>query len=282
VTVCVAALFNFLYQDGVGKVAVVMSDRKITTGDVEYEPNQQKIAYITNRAIITIAGDYSIHSEALRLTTEQLKDRPEAVPQAIASIYGQAIQAVKRKQAEDIYLSPLGLNIDTFLAQQSEYSNSFTEKLTQQLQNFRGDEVEALVIASDGTNSHIIHIDSRGVANNMDDVGFAAIGIGSWHARSKLMQLGYVNNGNYGKAVTDVFTAKRAAEIAPGVGKLFTDTALVFKSGVEQIRADVYQKLEEIYAINSSRHQNIDQEAVDLLNKYIGTLSPPPEGPLPP
>lgn len=121
-TVCVAALFNFLYPDGLGKVAVVMCDRKITTGDVEYEPNQQKIAYVTKRAIITIAGDYSIHSEAIRLTTEQLKDRQDAAPQAVASIYGQAIQSVKRKQAEDIYLAPLGSNIDMFLAQQNEYS----------------------------------------------------------------------------------------------------------------------------------------------------------------
>ena len=82
------------------------------------------------------------------------------------------------------------------------------------MQNYVGPDVESLVVASDGTNAQIIHVDSRGMTSNMNDLGFAAIGIGSWHARSRSMQSGYVNTAGFSKAITETFAAKRSAEIA--------------------------------------------------------------------
>ncbi len=197
-TVCVATLFVWDYggreKPSLSGTALIMSDRKITTDDVEYEPNQQKLAFITDRAVIAVAGDVSVHSEALRRTNEQVRRKSDTSPQTIAAIYGQAIQSIRQKQAEDMYLAPLGLNMDMFLSQQREYSDGFIDTIRSQMQNYIGPDVEALVVAGDGNHAHIIYVDSRGTASNMDDLGFAAIGIGSWHARSRLMRSGYVNS----------------------------------------------------------------------------------------
>jgi 20S proteasome alpha/beta subunit len=201
-TVCLATLLNWNYgtreAPSVGKAALVMSDRKITAGDVEYEPNQQKIAIMPGRAtLIAIAGEVSIHSEAIKRTYDQSTGITNASPYQIATFYGQAIQAIKRRQAEDLYLAPLGLNTDTFVAQQRDYSDKFVDRITDQLQQYNGADVEGLVVGCDGERVHILQLDSRGNISAMDDIGFAAIGIGSWHARSRLMQSGYVNTHGY-------------------------------------------------------------------------------------
>ena len=121
-TVCVAALFQWNYgtkeDRKLGFAAITASDRKITAGDVEYEPQQLKVAFIADRILILIAGDYSFHSEAILEVHKQVKADKSALVQNVASIYAQAIQAIKRRQAEDLILAPLGLNTDTFLAQQ--------------------------------------------------------------------------------------------------------------------------------------------------------------------
>jgi 20S proteasome alpha/beta subunit len=275
VTVCVATLFTWnlgtLDKPAPTRAAIVMADRKITSGDIEYEPSQQKIAFITPRALITVAGDLAAHSEAIRRTLEQLRQRSEIQPYDLAAVYGQSIQSIRQKQAEDKHLSPLGLNLDMFLSQQREYSDWFVERITNQMQGFVGPDVEALVAASDGLDVHIFHVDHLGTISNMSDLGFAAIGIGAWHARSRLMQSGYSNTANFARAVTETFAAKKSAEIAPGVGK-FTDAYALFKTGIEPLRSDVYEKCKEIYEVKTAKRATFDDEAINELGEYISKL----------
>ncbi len=85
VTVCVATLFRWNYGkpgqlDDWASAGLIMSDRRITTGDIEYEPNQTKFAYITPRAIVAVAGDLSLHSEAILKTRDQVQNRTETKP----------------------------------------------------------------------------------------------------------------------------------------------------------------------------------------------------------
>ena len=197
-TVCIATLFQWNYgtptEPSFGMAAITASDRKITAHDVEYEPPKLKMSLITPRCLILIAGDYAFHSEALLATTKQLRGNPTAEPENIALIYGRAIQMIKRRQAEDLILAPLGLNTDTFMAQQRDLSGIFVDRITHQLQSYRGEDVEALVVGSDGTNAQIWGVDTKGIASCLNDVGFAAIGIGAWHAKSRFMEAGYANN----------------------------------------------------------------------------------------
>lgn len=275
-TVCVAVLCTLNYAEpgdppDIRLVAMTASDRMITSGDVQYEPNQTKVAEMTRHTLLLIAGDYSLHTEAIRSTKIELLNRPEASPNDIALIYGRTIQAIKRRQAEDTYLAPLGLNNDLLMAQQKEMSDYIVEKLVAQMQNYRGEDVEALVVGVDDKrdgNGAIYHVDNFGSVSCADDIGFAAIGSGAWHARSQLMVTGYTPHINYFRALPMVHAAKKAADISPGVGN-YTDINLIFRSGFERLMPETYDKLEELYRDVTEKRAQITSEASKALYDFV-------------
>jgi hypothetical protein len=271
VTVCVATLFRWNYgtvENPVhGIAAITASDRMITAGDIQYEPNQLKAAFF-DAAVILIAGDYTVHSEAIKETRRQIASIKNASPKQLALIYGQAIQSTKRRQAEDLYLAPLGLNTDTFIAQQREMSGGSVDLLMNQLQTYHGDDVEGLVVASNGSHVELYHVDNKGTCRNYDDVGFAAIGVGGYHARSSLMQVGYVNTATLSTAVAFTYAAKKRAEVAPGVGKA-TDMHIVFRDAVTPIWPEVFTSLQSIYDSYAVQATALAVASVEALEKSI-------------
>jgi ATP-dependent protease HslVU (ClpYQ) peptidase subunit len=249
VTVCIAALCRLNYAkkgspEDWGAIAVTASDRMITFGDVQYEPNQTKAGRMTKRTSVLISGDYALHSEALKKSVADLERNPNATPFDVALVYGRHLQAIKRRHAEDLYLAPLGLNTDMLNA--SEMSDSLVSALVNQMQNYRGEEVEALIVGVDKGNATIYHVDTRGTVTCADDVGFAAIGSGAWHARSQLMQAGYTNAFLYFPAMAAVYAAKKTADISPGVGST-TDIQIFFREGPENLIPKTKDKLVELY-----------------------------------
>jgi len=238
VTVCIATIFRWNYgtveAPDWGGAAIVLMDRMISAGDVEYEPPQSKFAVITPHLMLAIAGDYSVHTQAIKKTARHFEGRQDALPEDVAVFYGRAIQAIKLKEAEDLYLAPLGLNSDSFLAQQKDMAPHFVSYLTDQMQAYRGDEVDALIVGGSGRGVAIYAVDTKGIVTCADDVGFAAIGSGAWHAKSILMKNGFTNNLRLSQASGIAFAAKKGAEIAPGVGA-DTDGMVIFKDALRPL-----------------------------------------------
>jgi 20S proteasome alpha/beta subunit len=260
--------------------AITLSDRMVTADDVQYEPQQLKVAFITQRTIIMIAGEYPVHSQALIATSRQVRNDPSFSPRNIAMIYGQALQSVKQKQAEDYYLAPIGLNTETFLAQQRDMSEGFVDTITNQLQNFRGPQVEALAVRIEDERAHIYEIDKYGTVSCYDDIGFAAIGIGAWHAKSRLMQVGYVNSLTLAPTLAATFAAKKAAEIAPGIGKM-TDIHLVTKDAIFPLWTALSEKMTNLYKDYNDKVTDLQRDAISHLEAFlneIGPKTPPPAG----
>jgi 20S proteasome alpha/beta subunit len=282
VTVGVATLFRWNYSTDPAKfnlqsAAIIAADRMITAGDIQYEPFQSKLAAINHKTIVLVAGDYAIHSHAVKKTMETVD--AAASPYQIAQFYGHQIQLLRRQEAEAVYLAPLGLNTDTFLAQQRELSEAFVTTITEQMQRHRAPEVEALVIgSSEGLTGipyvQLYHIDTNGIVSCCDDVGFAAIGSGAWHAKSNLMQNGYTNGANYATALTAIYAAKKAADIAPGVGK-DTDLYLVFKDGFVIVPNEAAATLAEIYETDVKQKQAQRSNAVALLQAFLNKPEAP-------
>ena len=214
-TVCIAALFQWNYGTRASPkpapAAIVVTDRMITAGDVQYEPQQTKTAQVTPHTLLVIAGDYSLHSQAAKATLFHFNGDQTASPESIARFYGRKIQEIKMREAEDLCLAPLGLNTDTFLAQQKEMASHLSSRLTEQMQSYMGADVDALVIGSSGDYVQIYGVDTKGIVSCFDDVGFAAIGIGAWHAKSRLMQAGYSNRTAFARAAALTFAAKKTA-----------------------------------------------------------------------
>src|SRR5689334_13230553 len=93
-TVCIGVLFNWNYAEKgsppkYGRAAITASDRMITAADVQYEPQQQKIAFF-GKSMILVAGDIAVHSQAIRETEKEISGR-QVTPHDLALIYGRAI-----------------------------------------------------------------------------------------------------------------------------------------------------------------------------------------------
>ena len=52
-----------------------------------------------------------------------------------------------------------------------------------------------------------------------DMIGFAAIGIGGWHAQSRFMFAKHTRRSPQPETLLLTYSAKKQAEVAPGVGK---------------------------------------------------------------
>jgi hypothetical protein len=238
----------------------------ITTADVQYEPQQQKIAFF-GKSLILVAGDIGVHSQAIRDTEKEIRER-ELSPHDVAQIYGRSIQAISRRQAENEILAPLGLNTDTFHAQQKEFSLGFVEMITNQLQHRRPIETEALIVGSDGESAQIYSIDAYGNETCLDGVGFGAIGIGAWHAKSRLMQVGHTSTRFMAPALASIFAAKKNAEIAPGVGSN-TDIHFILKDAVFPIWDSVAPELARLYQKYSAEVSKFGDSMIQEPNEFI-------------
>lgn len=270
-TVCIAALFKWNYA-AVGEpakhgtAAITASDRMITSVDVQYEPQQQKVAFF-GRTLILVAGDIGIHSQAIADTAKEIGNRTLG-PHDIALIYGRSVQAVNRRHAENEILAPLGLNSDTFHAQQKDFSEGFVNTIVSQLQNRRPVDVEALVVGSDGESAHIYSVDAYGHDTNLDGVGFGAIGIGAWHAKSRLMQVGHTQNRIFAPTMAAVFAAKKNAEIAPGVG-VHTDINVILKDSISPVWDAVNPELDRLYAKYTAEASKFGEQMVADLQSFL-------------
>ena len=173
-------------------------------------------------------------------------------------------------------MAPLGLNSDTFLAQQKEMSDFFVDKITSQMQAHQSLDVEAIVLGRDGENANIYMVDPRGMLSCLNDVGFAAIGIGAWHAKSSLMQAGYQSGLPLAPALAAAFTAKKNAEVAPGVGTN-TDIHVLTKDGHFRLWPDVQKKLHDLYDEYQRNRLRLAEAAVIELDRFMVEQRPVPE-----
>jgi hypothetical protein len=153
-------------------------------------------------------------------------------------------------------------------------SEGFIATITDQLQKYRGEDVEALVVGSDTLRDtrivQIFSIDTNGVISCCDDVGFGAIGSGAWHAKSSLMQSRYVNTVRYASALALTYTAKKAADIAPGVGPA-TDLFIVFRNGAMQVPTSTTSQVSAIHNDYLNKRRVLGTDAIAQLQSFLDT-----------
>jgi hypothetical protein len=104
-------------------------------------------------------------------------------------------------------------------------SDKLVNDLAKELLNFEVPDVSAIFAGLDQYGAHIYVVRNNEV-NCVDNVGFAAIGIGSRHASSQFMFAGHAWNSPFPDTLLLTHFSKKKAEAAPGVGKE-TDMAMV-------------------------------------------------------
>lgn len=192
--------------------------------------------------------------------------------QDVADLYSHYYSEAKVNRAETAILAPLGLNRATFIERQQQMSSSLVNQLAHQMVNYELPAVEAIITGADPTGPHIYVAENSEISCE-DMVGFASIGVGRWHANSQFMFAGHTRNSSLTRTAYLTFSAKRRAEVAPGVGAgtdLFIISGL---GGYTPIGTHVLDALDKAYKSNQKGINKSSKKAEEGFAKYLEQLS---------
>jgi hypothetical protein len=153
--------------------------------------------------------------------------------------------------------------------------------LANQVQSYTGQLTEAIIAAADDVVTHLYLVDSESKVTCQDDVGFVAIGIGAWHAKSLLMQARYFSGSNFATALSLAHSAKKRAEIAPGVGKT-TDMFIVNRTGWAPIAPELLSLVDQSYQDYEKRHTDLLSDQFTRLGAAFAEIAAKAQPPKPP
>lgn len=288
-TVCIAALCDVRlgpsarqpvpFPNGV----LCISDRMLTSSalEIEFEPAQKKIYdFGHGNTIALVAGDTSTTIMLCDRTRARLGRKMRVAD--VAATYASEYVRLRQERNERKYLAPLGLATETFAGA----TGAMSPVLAMQLANdLRWEQLgcEALICGTDLDGAHIYVVRDPGQADCADVVGFAAIGVGQPHAETILMDARYTRDEPLATAMLLLYTAKRRAEVAPGVGAE-TDVVVLtpFNSPPRPVPVSphIVSQLGSIYDGQKEAEVTAHRTAREAIDKFLEqVLTPPP--PLP-
>jgi hypothetical protein len=223
-------------------------------------------------------GDSAFQAEILRqmypIIEARIKIQPENwwLVRDVAYLYLHHRNEIKKKRAEEALLAPLGLDQDSFIGRQKQMADVFVTQLMKELVNFEVPSVEAIFAGVDEHGSHIYTVENDAVRCH-DSVGFAAIGIGYWHANLQLMLASHNNESPMEDSLLLTYVAKRRAEVAPGVGEgtdMFTIGPKL--DSYTTIIPEVIMQLGQTYAEMSRKEKQSLDAGRKEIQQYVASL----------
>jgi hypothetical protein len=270
VTICVAAIC--------GGGIIGASDRMVTAGDIEFEPQKPKLYQFSSSIVAQIAGESSVQIEIIQQVARDVTARVKESPQDwwnvrdVVDLYSRYYQDLRLKHAEHDILSPLNLNRDTWLTKQREMDSVLVTNIAKELMNYDLPPTAVIFSGVDNSGAHI-YVARDGKVSCQDSVGFAAIGAGEWHASSQLMFGGHTPNKPPNETLLLVFTAKKRAEVAPGVGQGTDMFIFGPQLGSYAPLPDIVIKdLEKIYKKQQKYQQKAIDNAMLEVQRYVEEL----------
>jgi len=250
----------------------------LTAGDVEFEPAQSKVWEFTSSVAALFAGDAALQAEVLQLVDRDVKARVQAEPnnwwlvKDIAALYSRYYGEIRIKKSATMLLSPLGLDHNTFFTRQREMSESLVRQLATEMINFSMPTVGTIFVGIDPEGAHI-YIAHGADVECADNVGFAAIGIGRWHANSQFMFAQHNRSRPFPETLLLTYAAKKRAEVSPGVGE-GTDVFMIGPAlgSYAKVYPHVVASLEKMYKANRARERRASLKANKEVNEYVGNL----------
>lgn len=271
-TVCVAALCD-------GFTILGASDRMLTAGDVQFEPQQSKLWAMTSSIVAMVAGDSAFQTEILQDVEAIVRKRIEAYPDEwltvrfVASVYVDVYNRARLRRAEISVLAPLGLDHNSFIGRQHEISPELARQLAAGLLNFEPPSVACIFAGVDTTGGGHLYVTSNADLRCHDSVGFASVGAGRWHSQSHFMFGRHTRSRPFSETLLRTYSAKKRAEVAPGVG-MGTDMFLISGLGkYTPIAPHVLDNLEKIYQTKRRREERAEKIAEEQAEKYVEEIT---------
>jgi hypothetical protein len=168
------------------------------------------------------------------------------------------------------------LNRETFVTRQALMNSDLVVKLATELINFRPPDVAAIIAGLDSTGPHI-YVAQNSDVTCQDGVGFASIGAGHWHANSQFMFAGHTRQTPAPETLLTIYSAKRRAEVAPGVGREGTDMFFIPALGeYAPIGSHVLVELETIYKAAQKKQSSIAKQSRGKIYEFFERIAVPP------
>lgn len=271
-TVCIAAIC-----DG-GRKIVVAADRMFTFQaplNVEFETSEKKIEQVGTACVILSSGNGAYSAEIVRTAIGLLDGNPNPpISRAAEIIRDGFIQVRATKVKEQVLVPALGPDYLKFeamnipLPQYLQYQPAIFQQITVQMQMFNLG-TDMIIAGIDPGGARVAYVGNPGTLAWLDKLGYSAIGSGGLHATTRLSLGSQTRESGLAETVYRVFEAKKAAEVAPGVGDE-TDLAIVETNRIQACGSEVLTKLQEL--VNHHR----DSMAPDLAE--LAALLSPREG----
>lgn len=232
-TVCIAAICDS------GQRVVVAADRMFTAGpplNVEFEPPLSKIQPIGSNCLILGAGNSIYATEVVARIKDEMSTTVSAhilnVANAAKSAY---VQFREEKIEESIIEAAFGADLRKFRSTGGTLPNylaahaGFFQQVIIQSSNYNLG-LDLIVTGVDVSGGHIYYLVHPGSLSSFDKLGYNCIGSGGQHAALRFSLGRYTPERSLAEALYAVYAAKRASEVAPGVGRE-TEMAVVSGKG---------------------------------------------------
>ncbi|MEX0802560.1 MAG: hypothetical protein WD738_21175 [Pirellulales bacterium] len=265
-TVCIAAICQISIEQ---QIVIGAADHKVTAGDIQFEPDTQKIYYFNSHGGIIglMAGDLAAQKEICDCVWYR---QPQSVREAVR-FYCRELGEFNKRQAEQIVLAPLGLTMESFLQDQQRMSPDFAEQIRYDMRQERA-EIETIICGVDVSRVaqiYTVEPDGRSSCNN--STGFTAIGDGANHALSQFMFARYTPRTLMSHALMLTYTAKKRAEVAPGVGR-DTDLFFVADRGFSNFHEPIVGGLEDAFQRMRQAQETAMEESNRFLDDFMAQL----------
>lgn len=270
-TVCIAARTEGMI--------LLISDRMITAGDIEFEPPSFKIQQLTTSISMMYSGDSALFSEIVQNLIADVRDRVAAEPDNwlrvgdVARLYLKHWNEVRMRRAELEIFFPLGMTRKEFAESTTKISPEVLDRIMNKLSGFSMSGLEVIIAGVDqrlGCPLPSIYHIADDALMCMDQTAFVAIGSGARHAESQLMVAKYFWGVPNGDALLLTYSAKRSSEVAPGVGRE-TDIVVIGPNvGQTNILPDRLKKKIEIeYQRILKKDEVSRRKARDAITAYL-------------
>lgn len=266
-TICIATICDK------GACVVVGVDRMFTFGpplNIEFEPPLSKIDPLSTACVALASGNSVYAYELIRRTQCKFAAGKLASVMDLANTMKEEYALFRDEKIEEtVVRANFGQDFVSFrlrgglLPGYLQMQPAIYQQIVVQTNQFDLG-LDLIVSGVDTTGGHIFYVGHPGTFGNFDKLGYTAIGSGAIHAVAGLSLGGQTPNSSSAETLYSVYSAKRSAEVAPGVGKE-TDIAIIRK---EEIWHATKPLLAELEKAHNQRIQKVPPDLNQIAKTY--------------
>jgi hypothetical protein len=248
-TICIAAICDQ------GNACVISADKEITlpAAALEYEHKESKIDLLSKTCAIMSSGDALLAAEVIAKTRLAIPHGKDVSILTIAEKMRDTYISIHLERAESVFLTPRGFTFKEFKEKGAQQLPQPTyQEIQNQLFNYGINVVDFLVVGVDSAGSHIFRVHYNGVVGGSwlewcEKLGHREIGTGALHAAIYLSLESQYSGSSLSETVFNVYSAKKIAELSPGVGHA-TDLAIITHKDIKFFDKTMLDTLSSIHS----------------------------------